>query len=202
MRHKLPWSCLLLAAALACLPAGDAAAQAEFIRGDANADGSISIADAAYLGAYLFAGGPIPPCLCAADANVDGVLDIADEVMILSHASLVPGTLTIPTVEEVPAVCSDYLSCAEPLVAPPSVDTGAALYLDDAYGGGAEVAVPLRVAGVSGELRAWRCAVHYAPDMLEFVRVDWVKIAKTNRISLWPRRTLRALSSSPHTTAC
>ena len=47
----------------------------EFLRGDANADGSVfCLIDALYLLQWAFTGGPPPPCLDAADIDDDGVL--------------------------------------------------------------------------------------------------------------------------------
>ncbi len=47
-------------------------AQVPFLRGDANDDGRMSIADAHYISLWLYGGGPPPPCVKAADANDDG----------------------------------------------------------------------------------------------------------------------------------
>ena len=57
-----------------------------YIRGDANADGGIDIADVVYLLNYLFSDGPEPvPCLDAGDANCDGTVDIADVVYLINY---------------------------------------------------------------------------------------------------------------------
>lgn len=53
-----------------------------FIRGDANSDGEVNIADTVALLVAFFGGGPLG-CLDAADANDDGVVDIADPIRIL-----------------------------------------------------------------------------------------------------------------------
>lgn len=53
-------------------------------RGDSNADGVVDLTDATYINAYLFQGGPEPPCRNQADANDDGVLDAADSAYILN----------------------------------------------------------------------------------------------------------------------
>jgi hypothetical protein len=57
---------------------------APFKRGDANADGSRSIADAIALLEYLFRTAAVPPCLDAADANDDGRITVSDAVGILN----------------------------------------------------------------------------------------------------------------------
>lgn len=66
----------------------------DFIRGDANGDGKVSLADALFIYRYLFDRGPAPECLSAADANNstgsegdtgDWSIDVADIAAIHSH---------------------------------------------------------------------------------------------------------------------
>jgi hypothetical protein len=56
---------------------------ARFVRGDANGEGSIDIADPIFILTYLFVGGRAPDCLDAADVNDDGTADISDPVRLL-----------------------------------------------------------------------------------------------------------------------
>ena len=56
-----------------------------WIRGDANGDGAIDIADVVYLINYLFIDGPAPNPLDAGDANCDGTVDIADVVYLINY---------------------------------------------------------------------------------------------------------------------
>jgi len=56
-----------------------------FIRGDANGDGVINIADVMYLVNYLFMDGPPPPAVKAGDANCDEVVDIGDVVYLVNY---------------------------------------------------------------------------------------------------------------------
>jgi len=56
-----------------------------FKRGDANADGSINIADAIFILSFLFAGDTQPVCFDAADSNDDGGVDIADAIAVLAN---------------------------------------------------------------------------------------------------------------------
>jgi hypothetical protein len=60
----------------------------QFRRGDANDDGAVNIADAAFVLNFLFLGGPTPVCLDAADANDDGGANIADGSFILNFLFL------------------------------------------------------------------------------------------------------------------
>lgn len=53
--------------------------------GDANADGTVDIADGTTVLNYLFRGGFKPPCDAAADATPDGVVDAGDGVSIWYH---------------------------------------------------------------------------------------------------------------------
>jgi hypothetical protein len=55
-----------------------------FVRGDANVDGALDIADPIQTLAHLFASGPML-CKDAADANDDGAVDIADPIMHLAQ---------------------------------------------------------------------------------------------------------------------
>ena len=48
---------------------------ADFIRGDANEDGKVTIADARVIFGYLFLGNGATQCLKALDANDDGIPD-------------------------------------------------------------------------------------------------------------------------------
>ena len=56
-----------------------------FMRGDANADGTFTIADAVWILLYLFRQGSTPACLSAADANDDGAVNVGDAVCLLTH---------------------------------------------------------------------------------------------------------------------
>ncbi len=55
-----------------------------FIRGDANDDAVVDIADGIWILAEQFRGGPASVCQSAADANADGRADIADATYLLS----------------------------------------------------------------------------------------------------------------------
>ena len=57
----------------------------EYIRGDANGDGLIDIADVVYLINYLFINGPAPDPLWVGDANCDEVVNIADVIHLVNY---------------------------------------------------------------------------------------------------------------------
>ncbi len=55
-----------------------------FVRGDANHDGSVDIADAVYTLWYVAAGGAEPPCRIAADVQDDDEVNLSDPVYTLN----------------------------------------------------------------------------------------------------------------------
>jgi hypothetical protein len=56
----------------------------EFIRGDANDDGALDLADGIFLLDFLFSSGATPGCLEAGDLNDDSAIDLADPIYVLS----------------------------------------------------------------------------------------------------------------------
>ena len=75
----------LAAAAIATLAGlADGTENGIFIRGDANADGTVDVSDPLFVLLHLFAEGPAPVCLDAADADDSGGIGLGDAVRILS----------------------------------------------------------------------------------------------------------------------
>ena len=67
-------------------PGSPVHASPAIIRGDANDDGVITLADAIYVSRYLFARGPAPiPEVDSGDARCDGRLNILDAVFLLNY---------------------------------------------------------------------------------------------------------------------
>ncbi len=56
-----------------------------FIRGDANTDGRVDLADAVYSLSALFRNGPEFPCRKAADSNDNGEVDLTDAIYLLNY---------------------------------------------------------------------------------------------------------------------
>lgn len=79
---------LLLLCSAVFYPAGPLHA-VPFLRGDADANGTVEMADAVRIFGFLFLGTPrVLPCKDAADANDSGNVDLSDGVTILSYLFL------------------------------------------------------------------------------------------------------------------
>jgi len=61
------------------------AALPSFVCGDANGDGSVTVADLSFLANYLFAGGPAPDPLMSADANGDCTITQGDLTYLANY---------------------------------------------------------------------------------------------------------------------
>src|SRR2546427_11988175 len=60
----------------------------DFVRGDANSDGRVSIADAHFLLSHVFRGFTSPECMDAGDFTDDEKLNITDSVQLLRYLVL------------------------------------------------------------------------------------------------------------------
>jgi uncharacterized delta-60 repeat protein len=59
--------------------------QTHFLRGDANGDGVINVADVVYLVNFLYRNGDPPTPIEAGDANCDGIVNVADVVYLVNY---------------------------------------------------------------------------------------------------------------------
>ena len=66
-----------------------------FIRGDANNDSQVNIADGIWIVQMMFYGGRPTACRPAADANNDGNVSISDALYIINYR-LQPGSTNFP----------------------------------------------------------------------------------------------------------
>jgi hypothetical protein len=57
----------------------------QFLRGDTNADGNVSLSDIVYLISYLFKHGPAPEPIQKGDTNCDGNVSLSDIVYLISY---------------------------------------------------------------------------------------------------------------------
>ncbi|MBI4605503.1 MAG: hypothetical protein HY721_26355 [Planctomycetes bacterium] len=153
------------------MAAGAPLGAADFVRGDANSDGVLSVSDAPYLLGYIFLGYRPLECDAAADANDDGVLDLTDSVFGLvaqfrggsPPPAPFPGAGPDPTPDDLP--CPSYGSGS------PLEDPAAALIVRDAAApGGASrrVAIPIALSS-TGSLKAFSGVIHDPSGVLEDV---------------------------------
>ncbi len=101
------------------LTASTAQADWQFVRGDANGDGSINIADGVTILGVLFSGDPTV-CLDALDTNDDGLSNIADAIYLLNFL-FVPGSPEPPVPFTACGIdpTGDMLDCVGPLMTCP-----------------------------------------------------------------------------------
>ena len=72
-----------LAATIVFSLTGTASAQSQFLRGDSNFDGDVTILDALFTLNWVFVGGDAPACEDAADYNDNGVINLIDPLNTL-----------------------------------------------------------------------------------------------------------------------
>jgi len=84
----------------------------QFIRGDADGSGELSIVDPVRTLSYLFVGAAAPPCLDAADANDSGGLDLSDATYTLGFLFLGDRSPPSPFPRPGGDPTSDSLGCA------------------------------------------------------------------------------------------
>lgn len=72
------------------------AADIPFLRGDANVDGKVDLADGIWLLNHQFLGGPGGSCFAAEDANGDGFSDLSDAALLIAFQLLDGGPPTYP----------------------------------------------------------------------------------------------------------
>jgi hypothetical protein len=166
-RRSHAWTLLAaLVSILAVAPgaAGPLFADAEFRRGDANADGRLSVSDALMMRRWLFNGDRAPTCLDSADVDDDSAVNIADFIHLLNYLFIngahppepYLGTGQDPTPDEVP--CHAY-EVVEPLATKDVVDIG-----DVEAVPGQSVQIPVYITN-SEEVEAFQIVVEYDPSV-------------------------------------
>jgi len=87
-----------------------------FLRGDANGDGDVNIADPIRVLQYLFNGGAPAGCFASSDANLDGLVNIADPITLLGYLfqSSAPPPAPFPACGVSTAGTDAALGCAAP----------------------------------------------------------------------------------------
>ncbi len=114
-------------AVLASVPAlpgqdGPVGLDREFIRGDANSDGRVTIQDGLFVLEGQFRGGALPRCEDAADFNDDGGVDLGDVVFFLNWFSGDIPVLPAPFPQKGVDPTGDRIGCVSSSVTPPAID--------------------------------------------------------------------------------
>ena len=123
-RHKSQFARSTLLAVIACLWTTALSAHPLLhLRGDANNDGRVSLADGLVLHSWLKNAGAPPPCEAAADADGSGDINIQDTIFLFRFVfnGLVPPPAPFPECGEVNTElpCDVEPQCTEKLRAPP-----------------------------------------------------------------------------------
>jgi len=93
-----------------------------FVRGDANGDGIVDVADGVAIAFVIYEGRALN-CNDAADVNDDGVLDVADAIVILNEEDLIAEPTTKPGPDPTPddLDCEFYDAHADPSAVSPTL---------------------------------------------------------------------------------
>jgi hypothetical protein len=132
----------------------------DFIRGDANADGRMSISDALMIRRFLFNGDRPPSCGDSADANDDGDLNLTDVVFLLNGLFISKQVPPAPTFRLGPDPTADGLPCAIYDVVPPEQSDDVVRLGEVEAVAGQEVEVPVFLTN-SSEVEAMQLVVRY-----------------------------------------
>jgi hypothetical protein len=159
------WSGLLLFLVLA----PPARAQVEFLRGDTNFDGQVSISDAVLYGCILFCGSFPLPCEDVADVNDSGVLDIVDLVRLLEELftgdgpqGLISPPYPVPGLDPT----ADGLSCGSyPVKAPIESDDRISLGTAAAAPPGGQALVPVYLSSTA-EVYGFQLVIRSDPNFV------------------------------------
>jgi hypothetical protein len=144
--------------------AGPALADEEFRRGDANADGRLSLSDALMIRRWLFNGDRPPTCLDSADFNDDSRINIVDQVHIINYLFLGEDPPPPPRLEPGADPTPDGITCeaydvVDPLETDDVIDIG-----DVQAVPGADVMIPVHITN-SEEVEAFQLVVEYDPGV-------------------------------------
>lgn len=150
--------------------------QMDFRRGDVDGDGELNfVADAAYLSAALFGGGPGLDCFDAADFGDDGLVDLTD-IALLLNVGFFGGMIPAPSPGCGPDPTPDSLGCETyDCAATPDLieDSGISFGVPASLGTAGELRqVSFGLGLVDREVTAWSIAVCANPAVVEVVSVE------------------------------
>src|SRR5262245_181999 len=158
MRNTEAFFCFAIVSAAVSTPL-DAV---DFIRGDANSDGKVSVGDAYYITSYVFRGGDAPECLESADVNPDGTINLSDAARLLLFLVLDREPPAAPYPNPGPGTNAGGLDCASYGAGTPGQDPMARIQVGDAVIAGGEeprgtitleITNSVPIGGYSGKIR-------------------------------------------------
>ncbi len=141
----------------------------QLLRGDANWDGRVSIADALFLRRYLNhrTAGETPSCLDAADADDSGSLDMSDAFKVLDALFAFWNTdVMLPEPYPVPGydLTNDQLTCEVVDILPGELTQDLLRIGEVEAAPGEEIAVPVYISN-SVPIEACQLVVRYPPEL-------------------------------------
>jgi hypothetical protein len=158
--------------------AGENAGCREFLRGDFNVDGQVSLSDVIAIRRWLFSGKGTPSCKDAGDATDNESLSITDMVAILRPAlmtpdwpDLLPAPLTSPGPD--PSYAGDDpearpMGCRAYDVAPPAQGNASITFGAAVAGPGEEVEIPVLLTS-DAPVEGFQLVMEYDPARLGVV---------------------------------
>ena len=173
MRRTQLTSCAGVAALLLALVGPVSSIQAEdFIRGDANGDGVVSLADSHFLNRFLFVSGSLPECMKSGDYNDDGRVLIDDGNGIYSYVLLGGAPPSSPFPAPGPDATEDGLACDSYGGGSALVDPTAEIRILDATAPGGDDQYAVITLGISNAVpvAAYSGAIRFDPTVISGTR--------------------------------
>ncbi len=138
---------------------------AEFLRGDVNRDGRVSMADVIYLRRYLFLGAEPPVCFDAVDASDDGVVDLKDAIHIIRaimEGVILPEPFPLPGLDPT----EDGYTCGPAEIVPGEFTDDLLRVADVEAAPGEDVLVPIYLTASVG-VQGYQLVIAYDPDVFQ-----------------------------------
>jgi hypothetical protein len=138
-----------------------------FLRGDANSDGQLSIADSLMIRRFLFNMATAPQCLDTGDLNDDNLIDITDAIMILGRIFRFRGfeeVIAAPFPERGEDETPDELPCDSYEVTPPQTTDDLIRIGEVSASPGQEVEIPVYLT-TSVEVESFQLVILYDPAL-------------------------------------
>ena len=143
-----------------------AEAQNEFLRGDVNVDGVLSMSDVLMLRRWLFIGATPPPCEDSADFFDTGFINLTDAIGTLNYLYLggPPPLSPFPGVGPDPS--EDELTCADYTVSPPATTNDTVRVGNVSGSPGDAIRIPIYVTPEK-DIEAFQLILAYDPTLFE-----------------------------------